>query len=209
MNTFTTAVIEVTAIASMSSAQVWPNIPGPMRHVMIGLDSATGELTAHIDPGAPAEMQQYPGQVYSGAASVLNDTYYNSQYGWLNDGFVDPGAGNAIWIEAISVSSGLNVYEGGMRPMAAMHSYAPIQGTAGSSAAWIWGGTMTHNWYAADSLGNYEATYNIYVGDAATGAPVSGFTTAQVTLAFTAVPSPATSATLGALGLVAARRRRT
>ncbi|VAX40044.1 hypothetical protein MNBD_PLANCTO03-2202 [hydrothermal vent metagenome] len=80
-------------------------------------------------------------------------------------------------------------------------------GTDGNNGPWQWGGTMTHNWYAAMAAGDYDTTYEVYVGDAATGQPLDGYTADQVTLLFTAIPAPGTLAVLG-LGSIGLLRRR-
>ena len=191
-----------------SAGEVWPESFGwPMEHIMVSMEGS--DLHAHVNTDASnrIEMQRFDSVVYSGAADVLTDTYYSDQYGWVADGFIDPGAGNSIWIEQVDATTGLNVYEGGMRMMRPTHSYAPIFGTDGSASAWQWSGMMTHNWYSADLLGDYEASYRIFVGDAL-GNAVGGFGEAAVTLHFTAVPAPGAVGLLAGAGLVAARRKR-
>lgn len=184
-----------------------PGIVGPMEHVLINYDGSS--LTVGFDSndnGEPNVLDDRGGASYTGAASVLSGRMINDQYGWLANGFIQLGAGEGIWIEAVSVSEGLDVYEGGMRPMRENHTYEAILGTEGSSSIWRWSGLMTHNWYAADEAGSYEATYRVFVGDATTGADL-GIASDTVTLSFVAVPAPASGVVLG-LACVAARRRR-
>ncbi|MEM1329831.1 MAG: hypothetical protein AAGG07_04650 [Planctomycetota bacterium] len=195
-------------IAGVAQAQV-PNVVGmPMKHAMISLDGTTGAIDVHLDGDTTEriELVRFPGESYDGAASVLDGTFYGDRYGWLADGFItlDPGLG--VWVELVDQSAGLRVYEGGMRMMRANHTYAPILGTDGSGGAWQWSGAMTHNWYSVDTLGDYQVTYRVYVGDQQ-GNAVAGFTSDTVTFSFTAVPAPATAALLGA-GLLAGVRRR-
>ncbi|MEL6796901.1 MAG: hypothetical protein AAFO89_08765, partial [Planctomycetota bacterium] len=116
--------------------------------------------------------------------------------------------GTAISIEMLSATPGLNVYEGGMRPMLANHTYAPIFGTDGSDSSWEWGGTMHHPWFAVDELGVYEAEFEVFISDAVTGDRLAGFGSETVTLQWQAVPTPGSAVALGLGGLVAARRRR-
>lgn len=187
---------------------VWPQSFGwPMEHIMVSMDGS--DLHAHVNTGPDNRigMQRFGGEVYSGAADVLTETYYSDQYGWVADGFIDPGAGNSIWIEQVGATGGLNVYEGGMRMMRPSHTYDPIFGTDGSDSAWQWSGMMTHNWYSADSLGEYEAEYRIYVGDGL-GNALAGFGEASVTLHFVAVPTPGGAGVFAGVGLIAARRKR-
>ena len=168
-----------------------------------------GAVHAHVgnDASSPILMNRFAGETYDGAASVLDDTFYSSQYGWLADGFISLGQDEFMWIEHVSSTAGLNVYEGGLRMMRDMHTYEAIQGTDGSDDAWMWGGTMMHNWYSADELGSYEATYRVFVGDA-DGNAYSQYTSDTVTLYFNAVPTPGALGVLAMGSLVAARRNR-
>lgn len=88
-----------------------------------------------------------------------------------------------------------------------MHTYDAILGTDGSDDAWMWSGMMMHNWYSADSMGAYEVTYEVFVGDF-NGDALTNYASDFVTLNFNAVPSPAGLSLLGLGGLVAGRRRR-
>lgn len=193
--------------ASAAAEPIWPNNVGmPMRHVMISLEG--NAIGVHVDDAdVPTTLMRFPGETYLGAASVLEGKAYGDQFGWLADGFIDPGAGNGISIELVSATEGLETYEGGMRMMKAMHTYNPIFGTDGSSMVWDWPGTMVHNWYAAEDNGLYSATYRVFVSDA-NGDAVAGYTDATVTLNFNAVPTPGAGAVLAMGGLFAARRRR-
>ncbi len=198
----TIATIGTSALAQLPNTHTWP-----MEHIMVSIENNT--LHAHVmtSPNSPVEMLRFVGETYDGNASALNDQYYSDQYGWMLDGIVDPGTGNSIWIEVTSQSAGLNTYEGGMRMMLPMQTFDPIFGTAGSDLNWQWDGMMTHNWYSAAELGDYEASYRIYVGDA-NGDAVAGFTDGAVTLYFRAVPSPSSLALLGMGSLAATRRKR-
>ncbi len=201
-------VLALAPVAAASLADA-PRAVGGMKHVMVTLNgSAVG---VHVDdmPGDPAsnpvELLRFPGESYTPGAA-LNDTYYSDRYGWLADGFISLGPDEHVWIEQLAATAGLSTYEGGMRMMRDMHSYDPIFSTDGSSPLWEWGGTMVHNWYAADAPGSYEATYRVFIGDSA-GAALQGFTDAQVTLSFIAIPAPGPIA-LGALAMLGAARRR-
>ena len=191
------------AAASLPNAHTWP-----MEHIMILMDD-TNTLHAHVGTTSenPIEMLRFSGETYDGAAGSLDDMYYSDQYGWILDGLVDPGLGNTIWIELVSQTAGLQTYEGGRRMMIDVQTFDPIFGTDGSDAAWQWSGMMTHNWYVASELGDYEATYSIYVGDSE-GNAVDGFNAGEITLNLRAVPAPGTLAVLGFGVLGAARRKR-
>ena len=208
MNTFQTASCAALALgvsAGTASAQTWPQVDGPMEHVMIAFDGTA--VTSHADFASPPEMKNY-GESYTPPADVLDGTFYSSQFGFLADGFISLDAGTAIWIEMTSATPGLEVYEGGMRMMRDMHTYAPIFGTDGSSATWKWNGMMHHPWFAATNPGNYSADFNIYIGDEITGAALSGYVPSTVTLEWVTVPAPTSASILGLGGLVAMRRRR-
>jgi len=194
------------SVACVASAETLPQVVGDMRHVMIGLSG--GMLEAHVeDAGTAAEMWSFPGEAYDGAAGVLDEMYYSSQYGWLADGFISLGTGESIMIENVSSTPGLEAYEGGMRMMRANHTYDAIFGTDGSAMATPWDGMMRHDWFAAESIGDYQATFRLYVADAA-GGEVTSYGDTEVTLLFSAVPAPGGLAVLGLGGLVAGRRRR-
>jgi hypothetical protein len=197
------AALVGTAFGGVSTPNVW----GAMEHIELSFDN--GSVHAHVNTSVanPVELLRFPGEQYDGAAGVLDDSYYSSQYGWVADGFINLGTDEFIWIEHISSTDGLGVYEGGMRMMREMHTYDAIQGTGGSDDAWNWGGTMVHNWYSTDALGAYEATYEVFVGDAL-GNAYSQYTSDTVTLNFNAVPTPGGLGTLVFGGLLATRRDR-
>lgn len=190
------------SLAGMPNAHTWP-----MEHIMVSMDN--NQLHAHVNTSAanPIEMLRFAGESYDGNASALDDQYYSDQYGWVLDGIIDPGFGNSIWIEMTTQTTGLEAYEGGRRMMIGVQTFNPIFGTAGSDMNWQWNGMMTHNWYAAADLGDYETTYRIYIGDSA-GDAVTGFGEAAVTLNFRSVPSPSGLALLGMGSLIATRRKR-
>ncbi len=201
--TMTIAAATTLATAGMPNAHTWP-----MEHIMVSMDD-TNALHAHVNTSAtnPVEMQRFAGETYDANASTLDNQYYSDQYGWVLDGIVDPGFGNSIWIEMTSQTTGLETYQGGMRMMIPMQTFDPIFGTAGSDMNWQWSGMMTHNWYSASELGDYEANYRIYVGDA-NGDAISGFGETAIALNFRAVPSPSSLALLGMGSLIATRRKR-
>ena len=199
----TTAIVTTAATAGLPNAHTWP-----MEHIMVSMDDSNN-LHAHVNADAsnPIEMLRFEGETYDGNANALDNMYYTDQFGWILDGIVNPGAGNSIWIEMTTQTTGLETYEGGRRMMIDAQSFNPIFGTDASSNAWQWSGMMTHNWYAADALGDYQATYRIFVGDSA-GNAVDGFGETSVTLYLRAVPAPGSLAMLGLGSLVATRRKR-
>jgi hypothetical protein len=136
--------------------------------------------------------------------NALNGTAWNWQYGWANgslDKTLIP-AGDKIWIELISQSQGLNTYD------RTGNSYAPIFGTDG--AIWKWNEmmSMSHNAYTVTpGIGDWSATYSIYIGDATTKVPLAGYDSATVTLTWASIPEPATFGLLG-IGIIYLLRRK-
>lgn len=190
------------ALAGLPNAHTWP-----MEHIMISMNGTSIEAHVNTSFSSPILLERFASESYDGNASALDDMYYSDQYGWILDGIVDPGAGNSIWIELTSQTSGLETYEGGRRMMIGDQTFDPIFGTDSSAMNWQWSGMMTHNWYAAQSAGDYEATYSIYVGDSA-GNAVDGYSVGEVTLNFLAVPAPGSLAILSMGTVFASRRKR-
>ena len=133
------------------------------------------------------------GTVYYNA---LNGKAYNYQYGWDNTYFASGQCslptGDKIWIQLISQSDGLNTY--------ARSSYTSIFGTDGTSSIWKWNEMMqmSHNAYAVTpGYGDWSATYNVYLGDATTGAAISGYEGDTITLTWASIPEPTTLALMG------------
>ena len=197
MRTFIVLVLVflLTTISSVQAGFVSPQIGGgqvgeglaPMKHISVGLYGNTVQVSA--DSGVPelraleAPDEFDPSEPWG----VLGTKAYNFQYGWLADNGGDfPPIGAWFWIEQLSATSGLEVYQ---RPPAEP-SYEPIFGSEGSSTRWYWSGLMSHNVYAVHnpSLSVYEADYRVYIGDETTGDPWPGFTAAEITLQFAATP---------------------
>ncbi len=190
--------------ATAQADQVWPQTIGDMEHVMVSLDPDMQMIHVHA-PHVSLPLRNF-GESHFPPADVLDGEGYNDQYGWVADGLIQLDPGHAIWIELLTQTPGLETYEGGMRMMKHEHTYAPLFTTAGSPALWRWGGTMVHNWYAASTPGDYDATYRVFVGDES-GAPLPGYTPGEVTLHWTYVPEPSTIALLliGVAGISARR----
>ena len=200
------ALVTTISLSLASGAFAGMDMPvfgGPMKHIAVHLHE--NMLEAHVDDSVPTPILQNYGQRYGGDASVLNDTMYNAQYGWMVEGLWAPPSGSFLWIEQISATAGLMAYSGGT--MMSPGTFDPIFGTAGSSSAIMWGGTMLHNWYAVTAPGTYSATYRIYFGDI-NGIAIDGYEADEVTLNWTTVPTPGAVAVLGLLGAALRRRRR-
>ena len=202
-------LISMIALASAAYAggMQMPQMGGPMRHVAVHLHEGT-KLEGHVDPTVATPLLQNYGEMYMPPANVLDGRYYNAQYGWMVEGLWSPPAGSVLWIEQTSATAGLSAYLGGMMSNMEMHTFEPIFGTAGSSPRIQWNGMMLHNWYAADATGTYSASYRLYFGDTL-GTPTPGYTPAEVTLEWIAVPEPSGAALLGIVAAVVFRRSRT
>lgn len=203
---FTLSTIVLACVACAAHADTFPQSPGEMKHALIAFDGTNIELSiADIGPTPPLEMRNF-GEHYTAPADVLDGKWYNDQYGFLANGTFSPPTGAAFYIELTSPVAGLEAYAGGMRPMRPQHTYAPIFGTDGSPMFTQWNGMMTHHWFATATPGPYEATFRVYIGDAQTGAPLSGF--GSDTMTFSWIPAPSSTAVLGLAGIAATRRRR-
>lgn len=184
-----------------------------MKHALVSLDAASGALSIHIQqaPATPVRMMSGYGVDYDPAQfDVLENRFFNSQYGWLPDGLWQPPAGSAVWIKRTAVTApaggSLSVYEGGMGNMMSMWSMADIYAADGD--AWKWDGLMQHDMYVADAPGSYTMSFEAYIGDAVTGAPTAGYAAATTTFAFTAIPEPASWLLVTVAALLATRHRR-
>ncbi len=161
----------------------------PMKHADISFDGQ--RLTVDIDDtvGVPWLRPLTPPAQFDpeGPWGVINGKAYNFQYGWNPSRFDDyPPIGSWVWIEQLSASPGLEVYQ----RSPATPTGKPIFGTAGSSTRWRWSGVMTHNLYAIAQTNedNYQAMYRVYIGDNVTGNPTPGYEPAQVTFEFLTTP---------------------
>ncbi len=182
-----------------------------MKHANVSLTGTT--LSVHIDepPQTPVTMMSGFGVDYTpDKFNVLEDVFFNAQYGWLPEGFISLPAGSNIWLKRTAatqpVGSAFDVYEGGnMTEGMAAWTMNPIYTHDGF--IWRWDGMMQHDYYTADRVGQYSMSFEVYVGDSA-GVPVAGYTSGSATLQFTAAPEP-TGCVLALLGvgLLAARRR--
>jgi hypothetical protein len=189
------AVVVVLLASSPASAEyVIPQMGGgqvgtgaaPMKHADITFDGTN--LAVQVDDTVPAPQLRALDPPYEFDPTmpwnVLTGKAYNFQYGWNPGGFITLPAGSWIWMEQLSATPGLDIYQ---RPPAAP-AYAPIFGTAGSPSRWRWSGSMTHNAYAVlnPSRSLYEATYRVYLGDTTTGEPWPAYGSANVTFYWTA-----------------------
>lgn len=208
------AMISVLA-ACPASGQVLVD-PADMLHLLVSQSGQSLSLDFETPVDGPVEMVRY-GETYVGPGAVLNGRAYNSQFGWLANGFFQLPVGSGVFVEPTRVDRGLAFHDA--------FSFEPILGTSGSPDAWAWTGQMTHNWVSASRPGVYEADLLVYVGDAVSGAPLAGWQGAAVTLSWdlawasgvqgseafagSVVPLPAPgSAGVAAMGLLVLSRRR-
>ncbi|WP_428388609.1 hypothetical protein [Mucisphaera sp.] len=219
--TFATTSTALAAIPPMPGMTSGLGMPGNgMIHAEIAVQNNTVSAVLRDGPSGGAtpdnRLVAGPAAAFDPPYNVLSNRLYNAQYGWLEDqtiGFtpIDITPDESIWIELLSTAGPgtVNIYEGGngQQLTATGHTMAPIHGTAGSPAAWQWDDDflMQHNWYTFSTPGDYDLTFNIYVGDN-NGASLSTYTPAQLILTFTAIPEPGSAALL--LPLAALTRRR-
>jgi hypothetical protein len=128
------------------------NMP-PMIHVDIFYDYSANQMHAALDTNyGIAKLMPLPlGYAFDTRSnySVLNGKAYNYQYAWNPGGVFTNPAGAAVWIERLSMSPGLENYDGpGNKMENPPRTWAPILGTAGTSNLWKWYGRMAHNAYA-------------------------------------------------------------
>jgi len=94
--------------------------------------------------------------------------------------------GTAIWIRKLSSSPGLGAYR---YRSSAPKAWVPIFGTAGSTNALQWDGSMFHPGFAAPPAnGTYTATFEAFLVDTTTGLQVPGAGTGPFVFSWTDLP---------------------
>ena len=162
------------AIAAGSAAASNPTLGGPMSHLLVTVFNNEVFLSFESPSMSTVVMQENDG-TFTGDASVLNNTGYNAQFGWLANGFISIPPSSGIFVRELTGSPHLSVYE--------ESTFESILGTDGSSAVWQWDGTMTHNWYSTDTHGDHFVRYEVFVGDSL-GNPLAGFVSSTIELHF-------------------------
>lgn len=181
-----------------------------MKHALVSqLDTA---LNAHIEvpPATPVVMMSAFGVDYTPAKfDVLENRFFNAQYGWLPSGFFTLPSGSSLWIERTGMTkpagSTFKVYEAGMGNQ--MMSWTMNEIYSGDGFRWQWDGVMQHDFYVADVPGSYSMLFTVYVGDSA-GNPWPGYTPASTSFEFLAVPEPASILLMLVGGIAICSRRR-
>lgn len=203
-----------------------PVAQGGMIHInVVFQDILDGTFTVTPDAGTPT-LQPItlwsPGNDflpadpwYSALSPNEQGLAFNSQYGFLIDSASSDflPLGNSIGIRLMSATPGLEAqYYRATDPKAFTTIFEPSHDYV------LWNGNMWHPVFTAAAPGDYEATFEFFLADASAGAvadftteasAVPGYSTASVTLHFTAVPEPAVSALLVmGLGALLWRNRR-
>ena len=210
------SILLINLLASQAKAiYVIPQMGGGqvgamMRHTDVMFDGT--QITLHVDDTVAAPTlrpltspdQFDPAQPWA----VLQNKAYNFQNAWNPGGFITLPPAGAIWIERLHHDPGLQAY---LRPPASS-MYDPIFTL--DKARWQWSGAMQHNTYAVlnPSQSVYTAGYRVYIGDVATGSPLAGYGSAEVTWTWNATPVPEPTSPLilgtGVLALAGYRRCR-
>lgn len=201
-------------VAGAASADV-PQMGGAMSHLLVSIFDQQVFMSFESPSMSTVEMLEGSG-TYDGAASVLDHTGVNSQFGWLANGFISLPSNSGVFVRSYGSSPHLDVYS--------EFGFEPILGTDGSDLVWEWNGQMTHNWYSSDVMGPHSVSYEVFVGDDA-GTPLEGWGSASIDLNFlygqdlsdrigslgngavSAVPAPGALSVIGLAGLCARRRR--
>jgi len=209
------------------SAIPTPMAQGGMIHVYVSFqDVLSNSFSVSTDAGTPTLKPLSlwaPGDNflpsdpwYTALSPSVQSRAFNSQYGFLIDSATSDflPAGNSIGIRLLSASPGLQAhFYRGTDPKSFTEVFSPSRDYV------LWSGNMWHPVFSAPGAGNYEATFQFFVANAATtsvadfttaASAVPGYSTANVTLQFTAVPEPSTLAlvVVGFGAFILSRRRR-
>jgi hypothetical protein len=188
------------ATLSASADFVLPKIGGaqethvtaPMKHVDIMFDGT--DVTLHLDDIVPTPHLRplVPPNEFDPEEPwcVLCDKAYNFQYAFNPGGLITLPSGGGIWVERLFQDQALEVY---LRPPMFTSGDTWPRLFAQDGDRWQWtSGKMQHNAYAVlnplESV--YTASYRVYIGDCATGEPLAGYGSEDVTLVWTATPAP-------------------
>jgi hypothetical protein len=164
---------------------------------MLAYHADTGSLTVQLEPTVPQLtplLVSNPGDSFDPA-----DPWYDSldpsrrglsfsrRYGFVMDTMSDPlPAGTAIWIRNLSSSAGLEVFRyRGMAPK----MWKPIFGTAGTTNALMWDGTMFHPAFTAlPGMNEHTAVFEAFLVNTSSGEALAGANTGPFTFHWTNIP---------------------
>lgn len=204
------------AMVAASVANAGPTLGGPMSHLLVTVFDNQVYLSFE-SPAMSTVTMQDAGDDFTGPASVLNNSGYNAQFGWLANGFIALPPDTGIFVRTVAASPHINIYEEA--------SFTAILGTGSADPVWQWDGTMAHNWYATEVRGPHRVRHEVFVGDLS-GNPLDTYTSATIDLAFEynpdlsgrigvigsstvgVIPAPATLTTFGVVFAIATGRRR-
>jgi hypothetical protein len=185
--------------ALSAGAAVLTSVPmqGGMVMPMLSYSAAAGNLSAMVDPTVPQLtplLVSNPSDGFDPADPWYDfldpsrqGLAFSRRYGFTMDTMSDPiPAGTAIWICKLSSTPGLGAYR---YRSSAPKAWEPIFGTADSTNALQWDGSMFHPGFTAPpGTGSYTATFEAFLMDTTTGQPVSGTSTGPFVLNWTDVP---------------------
>ncbi|MCA9189621.1 MAG: hypothetical protein R3E01_06650 [Pirellulaceae bacterium] len=185
-----------------------------MKHALVS--QAGNALAVHVSdpPPTPVVMTSGFGVDYTpDKFNVLENVYFNAQHGWLPDGPFNLPADSAIWIERTGATqpagSTFRVYDGG-NGSEGMAVWTMDELYTSNGFRWKWDGVMQHDYFTADSAGDYSMSFHVYVGDLQ-GNPLTSMTGADATFQFRVVPEPPMMSLLAVVTVtaIAFGRRRT
>ena len=168
---------------------------GAMVHINLGYVAVNTQVTVHIDASVPVIMPlvlSHPADWfntndpwYASLATEAEGLAFNRQYGIVLDAASDPiPSGQGIWVRQLGASTGLEAYT--YRSSGTNKVWQPMFGTAGSTNVLPWSFMMFHPAYAAPArVGSHEATYEAFLVDTNSGAPVEGAIPVPFTLTWT------------------------
>ena len=173
---------------------------GGMVMPMVSYNPADGALHVTVDPTVPQLtplLVSNPGDCFDPA-----DPWYDAldpsrqglsfsrRYGFVMSPDTTPDmlpAGTGIWIRKLSGSAELGLYRCHM--MSLPKKWEPIFGTAGTTNALFWSGTMFHPCaVAAPGTNSFTATFEAYLVNTATGTEVPGSKSEPFVFNWTNVP---------------------
>jgi hypothetical protein len=186
-----------TAISACAATLTTVPMQGGMVMPMLRYHASEGTLTVTMDPTWPQLtplLVSNPGDCFDPADPWYDfldpsrqGLAFSRRYGFVMDTATDllP-AGTAIWIRKLSSSPGLGAYR---YRSGANKAWEPIFGTAGSTNALQWDGTMFHPGFTAPpGTQAYTATFEAFLVDTSTGQPVPGTDTGPFVFNWTDVP---------------------